>query len=609
MTATGQPAGAPTPPEATPSLSVLSPWIGAVRVTCVRVGQSLAQRALGAADGSAVVMLAARELALILRSRAWHRFLGMWATYCVGLVALPVLFRLQTGQWRTPSDTQWFLACGCLLQLGAGVFMSHWSIGHIRRDLHSDRLDELMLTRCTAADITMGEGAAFTAAGIWLSLAAFPSCVLLSAIAGREWDTALRLFLSLIPVAGLGVWFGIGWGMAFTLRRRSAIIPLTKWWLLGPFLPLLVGWWLLGSLPIIWALVSFIPGGLKVLAGTLMGLRWLTQQFLRFCNPVLVVPAAAGNTDTVWLTSWLTLIAVMVFMARKSMDAMQIALAGLPERGGTRGQGEYWIHHDAHYFAQYRRDTRLQPRYYDGGNAIAAFDVALGHRVFLHPFLWCVALLLYLALLFWCLLIPELGRWAAIGAVVVPTTGAILLMSGGVAVSFGWERDQHRWSALAVLPLDNYRLTLGKIKGVVRPTLWISLIAALTALLLGWRGALEWEPSCWLALHALVFPPALACVSAALALTTPTVAEALFRWAVLGAIPALATLLPPPIGGEGGLALPFSPPLLSVWLAAAPSPVLLHHAWTSLGLEVAGIVGALLILGAFLRRWTVGERD
>jgi hypothetical protein len=151
---------------------------------------------------------------------------------------------------------------------------------------------------------------------------------------------------------------------------------------------------------------------------------------------------------------------------------------------------------------------------------------------------------------------------------------------------------------------------LGKIKGVVRPNLWIALVASLTAALLGVRGTLDWDVALWMALHVLVFPVALAFVSACLALTTPTVGEALYRWSILGAIPAALTALPPPLGGESGLAVPFNPPLLVLMLVLnGPSPALIRGAWIALGLEVAGILIALLILGVFLRRLTVGERD
>ena len=113
-----------------------------------------------------------------------------------------------------------------------------------------------------------------------------------------------------------------------------------------------------------------------------------------------------------------------------------------------------------------------------------------------------------------------------------------------------------------------------------------------------------------MALHVLVFPVALAFVSATLALTTPTVGEALYRWAVLGAIPSVASLLPAPIGGLSGLALPFTPPLLVLLMVIhGPVPELVRGAWTAFGLEIFGIISSLLILRFYLRAWTVGEKD
>jgi hypothetical protein len=292
------------------------------------------------------------------------------------------------------------------------------------------------------------------------------------------------------------------------------------------------------------------------------------------------------------------------------MDAVQIALSRLGERVTSHADHVFWVHHDAQYFTQYAGRRRAGPQYRDGGNPVAAFDVARGHRVFLHPFLWTVGLLVYLFLLGWSTLVPTYGRYTAIAAVLIPATGALLLMSGGVAVSFGWERAQHRWRELAVIPLEDRRLALGKIKGVVRPTLWIGFMAALTAAFLGWRGALEWHASLWMALHVLLFPIVLAFVSATLALTTPTVAEALYRWAVLGAIPTLATALPPPIGGGEGIAAPFSPPMMVLFLVLnRTTPELYRGAWISLGLEIAGLLGSFILLTLYLRRWTISTTD
>lgn len=575
-----------------------------------QAGTWILSRFLGAADGEAVAMLARRELSLILRSRAWHRFLGMWWCYCAVLLVLPILYRSDTGRWLSPTNTTWYVFGGYLLQFGGAVFMAQWSARRIRRDLYTDRLDELMMTRCSPADIAMGEGLAACLASTWLAWAALPVTILLAAVGGLSPVAALQLILTLIPACGLGVWFGIGWGLAFALRRGAAMIPLTQWWLLGPFIPVLVGWCALGFFPIIWAVLSFFPNGQESLGSFLRVGQRVLGLLVSHANPLFAVGATTGTWKSLWLTDWLALVFVLVFMTRKSMDAVQVSLAILPERGGARKSGDYWIHHDVAHFTQFNGGKRPEPPYYDGGNPIAAFDVALGHRIYLHPFLWCLATLFYLSMVFWSLLVPDLGRWTAIAAALTPGALALILMSGGVAISFGFERDQHRWPALAVLPISNVRLAMGKVKGVVRPTLWLALLACLTALAMGWRGALELDAALWMGIHLVVFPVALACVSATLALTTPTVGEALYRWMVLGAIPTLASWLPYPIGTTAGIALPCSPPLLVLWLAVSgPSQALHRGAWIAFGLEIVGICASLLILGLFLRNWTVGEKD
>jgi hypothetical protein len=586
------------------------PEAARIRAWLARTGASLLARLLGTADGPAVAVVANRELSLIFRSWEWQRFIGTWLLFCAAVLITPLLVRAQTGEWRNPGGEGWFLLGGYTLQGASAAAMSQWCIRRLRRDLHSHRLDELMLTRCSPADIATGEALASAFASLWLVAAAFPVCLFLSAIAGHGFGAAARLALSLPPAAALGVWFGMGWGLAFTLRRSAAVVPLTQWWVMGPFIPLWIGWSLLGAFPIIWAVLGFFPGGNQAVKDAVSLLARVGQQLVQNWNPFLLVGAAVGLWKSVWFTDWLALLLIMLFMMRKSMDAVHLALGSLGEQNSRSADPDRWIHHDIHYFTQYGKDRRRQPEYRDGGSAIAAFDAALGHRVYLHPVFWTLALMIYLFLLGWSLLVPALGKYTGIAAVLTPATAALLLMSGGVAVSFGWERDQHRWPALAVLPIDNIRLALGKIKGVVRPTLWMGLLAGATALLLGWRGALDFHASLWMALHVLVFPVALAFVSATLALTTPTLGEALLRWAVLGAIPTLATVLPPPIGGASGVALPFTPPLLVLILVLnGPTPDLLRAAWTALGLEVFGIAASLIILKLFLRRWTVGEKD
>jgi hypothetical protein len=582
-----------------------------LRALLVRLGVVLLARILGTADGHAVAAVASREILLTLRSRQWHRFLGMWSALCLAHWILPALYRGTTGNWQNPSGVLWCVAGGYSLQLAIAISMAQWSIRRLRRDLHTDRLDELMLTRCSPADIAMGEALASAIAALWLVAAAVPVCLFFSAMAGQGPMTALRLSLSLIPAGALGVWFGMGWGLAFTLRRPSAMVPLTKWWLMGPFLPILIAWSALGFLTLLWAMLSLVPGGRVVVEGILYALIALARHIAEHWNPLMVVGAAVGYWKSTWVTHWLALVLLTLFMMRQSMDTVQSSLAVLPERLASRAHhGDYWIHHDVHYFNQYFEGRRREPAYYDGGNPIAAFDVALGHRIYLHPFLWAVPIMAYLFMVGWSLLVPPLGKMTALAAVLIPATGALLLMSGGVAISFGWERDQHRWSALAVLPISDVRLAMGKIKGVVRPSLWVGFTAGLTSILLAWRGALDWEPALWMAIHVMIFPVVLASVSAVLALTTPTIEEAIYRWAVLGAIPTLAYFLPAPIGGEAGMALPFSPPLLALLLVVeGPTRDLVQSSWVSLGFEVFGTILALLILSFRLRRWTVGEKD
>ena len=594
---------APQPKADPPVTRRLRGWL-------LRHGTRLAARVMGSADSQAVETVTARELTLILRSGEWFRFVGMWLLVAFGIVVVPILWRSDFGGWRAPIGRQWFALCGYALEAGVAISMAQWSIRRLRRDLYSNRLDELLLTRCSPADITMGEALASAAASCWLVAATFPACLFLSAISGLDWPAALQLALTLLPAAALGVWFGMGWGMAFTLRRSAAMVPLTQWWVLGPFIPIFLSLAVLGFLGALWPILAFIPGSTNFIRGAAGLLTGAVRHLLNYWNPFLPIAAIAGVWRSWWSTDWLVLFGVTLFMMRKSMDAVQISLAALPERGTNAPHTEHWIHHDGHYFTQYSGKSRREPLYREGGNPVAAFDVALGHRIYLHPFLWSLAIMAYLCFFLWSFFLPHQGLYTGMVAVLLPATMALLLTSGGVAVTFGWERDQHRWSTLAVLPLSNLSLALGKVKGVVRPTLWVTLLGSVTALVLGLRGTLPLEPALWMALHVMIFPVALSCVAAVMALTTPTLAEALWRWAIMGAIPTLASVLPEPIGGENGWALPFSPPLLAlVMVVRGATPALVRAAYLSLGLEVVGIVGSLLVFTLLLRQLTVGERD
>lgn len=564
---------------------------------------------LGAADGRTVGAMALRELNLILRSRHWHRFAGFWLGYCCAVLFLPLLIRGRVGSWASPTDRQWFVICGVALQLGVAAIAAQWCIRRFRREIYTHRLDELMMTRCSAADIALGEALAAGVASLWLIGSGFPVCLMLTAMAGGGLGESLALVASLLPAAILGICFGMGWGLSFT-GRRSMLSPITDWWLRVPLFPVWVAWAIIGFLPVLWAILSLIPGGLRFLLTVVTIAQAVLRWSLWNLNPLLVVPAIVQQAPASWWTTWTVLALITVLLLRKSMDTIQTALTFIPETEDTHAYPDVWVHHDVHYFVQYGRERRRVPNYRDGGNALTAFDVALGHRIYLHPFFWALGIHLYAFLTAWSLCFPQHGLLSGAAAVLFPATGALLLMSGGVAVSFGWERDQHRWPALAVLPLDNWTMAWGKINGVVRPTLWLGLLAAATAVALGWRGALPRESSLWMALHVLVFPVSLAAIASVLALTTETVSEALYRWAVLGAVPLACWILPHPIGGGAGLALPFSPPLLVLLLVLeGATPELVRAAWTSLGLELLAIGAAGLLLYWFLRQWSVGEKD
>src|SRR5438132_938268 len=84
----------------------------------VRLGVQVVTHVLGTADGAAVSAMASRELRMILRSRDWLRFLGMWSLACGGFLLIPLLYRSYLGSWQHPTGPQWQLILGYGLQVG-----------------------------------------------------------------------------------------------------------------------------------------------------------------------------------------------------------------------------------------------------------------------------------------------------------------------------------------------------------------------------------------------------------------------------------------------------------------------------------------------------------
>ncbi|HTE18565.1 MAG TPA: hypothetical protein VK689_09320, partial [Armatimonadota bacterium] len=150
------------------------PPAGRLRLRLNALGVAGLARVLGAADGHAVGTMTLRELALTLRSREWNQYLFMWALFCAGVLAIPILYRSDIGNWQQPSGAAWSVICGYTLQAAITFCMIQWSIRRLRKDLYSNRLDELLLTRCTPADIAMGEALSAAIASLWLVAASFP---------------------------------------------------------------------------------------------------------------------------------------------------------------------------------------------------------------------------------------------------------------------------------------------------------------------------------------------------------------------------------------------------------------------------------------------------
>ena len=612
--------------EAAPAPAPVAP-LRKLRGPVRRVSLGLLRRLAGRADWDLILSLALRQVQITVRSRSWQRLTAWWVLYSgLGLIAA-MLFRPTFGAWQSPTGITWFVGWGYAMQASLLLVMAYCTARCLARDLAAGRLDELLLTAATPADIALGSSLAYAVCSLWLVAALLPVSLFMAAVGGCGIAEALRMVLTIAPTGTLGVGLGMGWGLLLSFRRTVLAAPISVWWFFGPVVPWIVILAASKFLIALWPLLGLIPFGGDVMRVLFGGIRWVLVSLLVHWNPLFAAAGAGGwsiesiathpavrsigagvGWEPHWLTTFAALVGATFFMVWRSVEAVQQGLRTLVDRHPRHSGIDFWVHHSPRYFWQYTHRRRVMPTY-DGDNPIAAFDMVFGHRVFLHPFFWCLSVLGFIHLSLWTLLVPRFGAGTGTAAVMIPATLAVALMSGGVALSIAYERDQNRWPFLAMLPLTDFQIAAGKLVAALRSSAWLAIVAATMALVMGWRGAFDPEVTPWIALQVLLSPMAMAVVAAAISQATPSLAEAVWRWFLLVTVPAALVALPYPIGGLDGWALPFSPPLMVVALGTHGSdPMLLQHAQTSLLFQAVLAGTSLLVLSRCLRRWALPER-
>jgi hypothetical protein len=544
-------------------------------------------------DWQVVRSLLGREAMLTLRSRAWARLLA-WFTFGTTLLALlPILYRMAPGHWHRPTNDAWLViwTFGTALTLLATV--SGWTRRRISRELRAGALEEIILTGSGPADILLGKSLATAWMAGLLVLVTLPPLLFATAVGGRGLDTVLRLSLTL----GLCAYLGLCVGLEYSFRKpgtRTSFGRLWNWYYLLLILGNVgrLGNWTFLSLPRQW-MIRYNPAatlyaatlstsdrwpyglalfGLLLVILTLINFRLLRREWSQAVNR-----AAAG--------SWFR----RMFQPKRTRPAVAdpttLVMVPLPnpQPAIPAAKAE-------------PVDPTLILNY--GRNPLVAFERQFGHRVRIRRWMWIVAALLAIGVL--CIPFAAAGR-ILFGLLL--WTACMLAAHNGCA-SFAQERDRSGWEELALLPLTDRDLVLGKITAGTeawRPPMAAALVTVLVTALRAPGFGAAWLS--WGLVSALLLPPAYLALGAFLGLINHASDEAHWRAALLSTgLPAL--LLTGYVSGFQLTGAEALCPLFASW-SAVPSGAVGIAAWVGILLYAAAGVGAGWLVLTRLRAWAL----
>ena len=533
---------------------------------------------------------------LTLRSRAWARLLA-WFTFGTTLLALlPILYRMAPGHWHRPTNDAWLViwTFGTALTLLATV--SGWTRRRISRELRAGALEEIILTGSGPADILLGKSLATAWMAGLLVLVTLPPMLLATAVGGRGMDTMLRLALTL----GLCAYLGLCVGLEYSFRRpgtRTSFGRLWNWYYLLLILGNVgrLGNWSFLSLPRQW-MIRYNPASTLYAATLASSKRWptgllvfgLLLVILTLVNFRLLRREWSHAVNRAAAGSWFRRM-FQPKRARPPAIPIPASLATAPTQAPSppvAGTVVKATPSDPTYLLDY------------GRNPLIAFERQFGHRLRVPRWIWVVAGLAMIGSLFGPY--PLMGRvWFGLLLWI-----ACLAAAHSGCAPFAQERDRGGWEELALLPLSDRELALGKI--VAGAGAWLppmaaaGLILVVTALRTSAAGG-EWLS--WAAASALLLPPTYLALGAFLGLVNHASDEAQWRVAVLStALPAL--LLTGYVSGFQLAGAEALCPLFAAW-TAVPTGTAGLAAWAGTLLYAAAGAGAGWLVLNRLRVWAL----
>lgn len=458
-------------------------------------------------DWLVVRSLLGREALLTLRSRAWARLLAWFAFGTALLALLPILYRLAPGHWHRPTGQGWLVIWSLGTALGLLTTVSAWTRRRISRELRAGALEEIVLTGSGPADILLGKAIATAWIAGLLVVVTLPPLLLATAIGGEGLDTVLRLSLTL----GLSAYLGLCVGLEYSFRRPGSRSTFGRMWN--------------------WYYLLLLLGNL----GRFGRLNFLTlprQWFMRY-NPVSTLLSATGTHLERWPVGLLVFLLLLLALTLINFRLLRREWSQAVDRVAAGS----WFQRLLRPRRARKNGDNLEPaepvNY--GTNALATFEGRFGHRLRVPRWAEIVAGLVLVGLLF----VPDVTvtRWLF---------GMLLWLACLVAAHngcapFARERDRGGWEELALLPVGDRELVVGKLSAGVRT--WLPIVGgALTCLLMGYfrSPAAGFGWLVWGMVALLLLPPAFTALGALFGLVNPASDEAHWRVAILSTgLPAL----------------------------------------------------------------------
>lgn len=532
-------------------------------------------------DWSLVGALVSRELRLVLRGKDWARTVARSVAPITLLALFMVLqsgaLAVNRGPSRLTGVNVWLL----LLALSVAWSMGTLTARRVRAEMPGGALDELLLAGCTPPLVLTAKCIAHGLGAVFLVAAFLPSLLLVTAVKGLPPTSALLIAFTLLGCAGIGVLSGL-----------ETVLPGTS-----------VVFRTLGLLILFRTAVQ--AGISPALFSSPIG-SWLAR--ILFFHPLLTLISTLDHRPRGWIEGmvvWLLYLVVMawVIILRSRKDwkshtpVWEAIVANIAGGKDSRWRPGADIVDGNSRWAKFvrRMAERSDPRFAISWLSLrTTSQFAVGWGILLPTFF----------LMPKTLKIPGGETFRPIAVYLLWTTCAMAAHHAGEALAR--DRTQGRWSDLALLPVSNRDLLVGKLlpplRSVVAPWL-LSLIALVVA---AWFSpTLVDRPDWYLCVLAAlgVLPPLHLLLGAILGLRAPSSGEA--HWQIGIWITAFPYLLLLVMIFAGHLPVLFALSPLAGLIRCAAEARVAAGMWAGLALAPLLAVCLWKLLSLQLRRWAL----